>query len=388
MLQASILTALLFLSPASADDQGFMGPIWGGDSQEDAGATAPSSQKISLLGASSNGTPLTRVNGSTSTTALLGVDSIDLYEITITNASAFAVSTEGSDFDTILYLFKKVVGADGLVSALPIVANDDTPTGGAWSRIQQPPVGSIPGLTTGEYFLAVAGYPLRAIGCPREGVSPELFSFPSYIALAYPTATTTNQPLCDWRSSSGTPESGTYQINIYGGVTAYPPVDCADAPLISTGAYPFGNTGIDATGEANVGLGAACGETGFIQKPTWVRIAPCRGSIIIDVCPNSVAASPYRAILFSGGCGNRTPVACSVPLTSCNGCTIQFNSDGNTEYLLAFGPLNAGAGAPVVSSAGWLELRCYPLADADINGDGTVDGLDLALLLAQWGGGS
>ena len=69
MLQASILTALLFLSPASADDQGFMGPIWGGDSQEDAGATAPSSQKISLLGASSNGTPLTRVNGSTSTTA-------------------------------------------------------------------------------------------------------------------------------------------------------------------------------------------------------------------------------------------------------------------------------------------------------------------------------
>ncbi|MEY2712702.1 MAG: hypothetical protein RL005_924 [Planctomycetota bacterium] len=387
MTKLALLAVLLILSPAAADDHGFMGPIWGGDSQEDAGATAPSSQKISLLGASSNGAPLTRVNGSTSTTALLGVDSIDLYEITITNAFTFTVTTEGSTFDTILYLFKKVIGPDGSVSAMPIVANDDTP-GATWSRITQPMVGGIPGLTAGDYFLAVAGYPLRAVGCTREGFAPELFVFSTLTGLAFPTTSTANQPLCDWRTASGASASGSYQINVLGGVQAYPPNDCLDAPLLGTGAYPFGDTGIDSESQANVGLSAECGLSGSIQKPTWVRIAPCRGRIAIDVCPNSSGASPYRAVLFDGSCGNRTPVACGVPVPPCNGCTIEFDSDGNTEYLLAFGPLNAGVGAPVVSSAGLLEMRCYPLADADINGDGSVDGLDLGLLLSQWGSGS
>ncbi len=392
-LHISILAITLALQAAAGDDGNLLGPIWGGDDTTDAGSTPATAQKGASISAGTNGSPLGKVVGATLGSSLVGADHVDVYELTITAPNSLSITTQNTPWDTMLYLFKKVVEADGTIWAKPVVANDDISTGVYWSKIQQTqlPTGgyAIPNLTAGEYFVAVTNYPRKALACTRGG-SAEMFTFQGSTGLSFPASNPTlpEHGLCDWTVSTAT-TGGAYDLNLPGGgFVVVAPLGCEDAPLLApNGPAPFAAVP-QLIPFHTVGLESSCGTPGSISAPQWVRLQPCHGTAIINLIPSSSTASPYRFVVFEGVCGQLVPVACGIPSGIASSLTL--NADGCHEYIVAFGPLTAAGANPssTAYSAGILDYRCDPRSPADIDGDGSVGASDLALLLAQWGGPS
>ncbi|MBM4111286.1 MAG: hypothetical protein FJ254_08035, partial [Phycisphaerae bacterium] len=84
----ALVVSLLCALPAVADDGGLAGPTWDEGGGDKAGASAQTASRIKSVAASdSGGGALTLIEGQTGTTSLVAAlpDSIDLYEIFISN---------------------------------------------------------------------------------------------------------------------------------------------------------------------------------------------------------------------------------------------------------------------------------------------------------------
>lgn len=444
----ALLVPMLCVLPAFADDGGLAGPTWDEGGGDKAGASAQTASRTKSVAASdSGGGSLTLIEGQTGTTSLVAAlpDSIDLYEIFISNAQAFDVNTQGSSFDTRLFLFKKVVKSDGSLGAIPLAANDNKASNVTWSRLHNVSAtnGGIPGLISGAYYLAVTGNSVPTT-CPRTQASFELFNFTSDNATQILTPVSPDE-LCDWMcDGTGVPgtcpagqildcnshccpaswvgdgycdngtytfngvpiflncdqycndggdcgppntATGTYTINIIGGVRLSRPATCDDAPVLGSGTYSFSTVETATEGSNNnIGLDNICGVAAAIRTPTWFQLDACTGSTTVKVQPSTGQSARYGFLVYTGSCGHLHPIACSNNGSGMEG-VLTFNTDSSETYFIAYGPLkNNDSSQYPVSSPGLLTIACSPAQpDADVNGDGSVDGNDLSLLLSQWG---
>lgn len=403
----SLIIALCMTPLAAGQDGGLSGPIWGEGPSEtgsggsaDAGTEPSTAQKVASPSADSGGSTATKINGRTSSsTALLATDTVDLYEIRISSPTAFEVNTSGSSFDTALFLFRKSINANGVPEAYPVAMNDNAAVTGNTSGYSQiknivSPTGgaSIPNLTAGTYYLGVAKSGAVPLRC---GIDPTYGALFTYTAgstqLVLPSANQGNLKLCEWNFGAA---GGDYTINLVGGVTVPRSSTCVSAPMLGQGTYPFGNAGTaDDTEDRRIGLFNVCGISGgWLANPTWFRIAPCNGQLTVRICPNTAAANIYGFVLYRGSCGNLEPIGCgsSASASGCaRGAEGSFTVEQCDDLYVAFGPIAFTAPASVVTSAGTILIQCASTpvcpTTADINGDGTVSGDDLALLLASWG---
>jgi len=386
----ALIVAMLCVLPALAQDGELAGPIWGEGPQDngaggtkDAGATATTAQEVSSPLAPASGSTLARVKGRTSS-GLLQPDLVDLYEISITTPGSFLASTADSSFDTAIFLFRQIVGNDGVVEARAIAMNDNASSSTTSSRLTGE---EIPGLTAGTYYIAVTKSGAMPIGFKtNDNEALPMFTYsPGSTAVVLPTTTQATYTHADWSNLNG---GGEYGIQFNGTVVTRSSA-CSRAIILGAGVYSFGNAGTSDSSSSRIGLKVTCGEntSAWIANPSWFILGACDGTVQISVCPSTTNAT-YQMVVYEGCCGNLEPVACGT-LGACSGggtgSTVILNQDPCKTYYVAFGARRVSGESP--TSGGTITIiSCTPSApDADINGDGIVDGNDLALLLSQWG---
>jgi hypothetical protein len=386
IIRLSLACAFLATSACLADDGDLAGPIWGEGDSDKAGASSQTAMRAKTVTSSdsSTGGTVTSISGSTGTTSLTGTatDTVDMYEIYVSSTTAFDVNTNGSSFNTRLFLFKKVVGPDGNINAVPLAANDNSNTSVTWSRLHNTSGTAvlIPGLTVGPHYLAVTNNGAVPTTCPRADPPSPLFTFTSSTAILQPSD---NGEQCDWSGSSTV--GGAYTINIVGGVRLTRPSTCSDAQLLGDGFFTFGaiNNALEGS-ENNIGLLNLSGVPATIRSPTWFRFDGFNGQTTITVTPSVAGTAPYGFVVYSGSCGSLTPIGVSDFAGTTGELTVPVSS--GESYFVAYGPLkfNSSNQLPVVG-AGTIIIASAQSIDADLNGDGITDANDLALLLAQWG---
>ncbi|MEY2712533.1 MAG: hypothetical protein RL005_755 [Planctomycetota bacterium] len=448
-----LIVMLLCALPALAQDGELAGPIWGEGPEDngsggtkDAGATVETSQQVASPLAPASGSTLTRISGRTSLTSLVQADLVDLYEINITNPANFSAKTDGSSFDTVLFLFRRVIDNNGTPQAQPVAMNDDVSDIDIWSQLGGS-TGALTGLNAGIHYLAVTKTGGVPIACMGEPSFAPLFTYtPGEKTVYYPSASQASRTLCDWISGG---EGGDYQINLTGAVVSRS-ATCSSAIVLGPGIYSFSNVGVTSDSESRrIGLNESCNIGLWLASPNWFRLGSCDGTVNVTVCPTATSAE-YGFIVYRGSCGDLEPVACGDQIVCTGkgiGAAATFAADPCEDYLVAFGPMtNLPAGA-VTTSAGKITISCSPDAPGcgeaaagscfaphsapncdsasccaavcaadpfccnvqwdnfcvqgayaicapppacppnqpDLDGNGVIDGADLAILLSQWG---
>ncbi|MEY4183412.1 MAG: hypothetical protein RLZZ217_2038 [Planctomycetota bacterium] len=449
-----LIVMLLCALPALAQDGELAGPIWGEGPEEngtggskDAGASVETAQEVASPLAGAGGSTLTRISGRTASTALVQTDLVDIYEISISTPANFSAKTEGSTFDTAIFLFRKTLDNNGFTLGVPVVMNDDVSDVAEWSQIGGS-TGAITGLAAGTYFLAIAPSGSVPMACRGEPSFAPLFTYtPGSKIVTYPSVSQASWPLCEWVNTGA---GGDYQIDITGAVVTRT-ATCDSSIVLGNGIFNFGNVGTSSDVEAlRIGLGSICGLGNvWLSSPSWFRLAPCDGTVTVQVCP-TLASAEYSLLVYRGSCGELEPVACA-DFISCSagglGGSATFTATAGEQYLVAFGPITNLPPGGVTTSAGKITIQCTPYPPScgegtagscfspqagpfcdsesccpavcaadpfccnvqwdnfcvqgayaicapppacppnqpDLDGNGIIDGADLAILLSQWG---
>lgn len=426
---ATVLSLTLLARTAFAD----VGPTWQED--PDAGSVPSTSQGVRATGVGS----VNRVNGSTSTTSpftdgLAGFDPVDLYEVEITNPAGFTLVT-GPEFDTRLFLFRKE-GTSCSPIAVPVAANHRRAPGANGSELK-----AIPGLALGTYYVAITGAPAVPRGWSSAGSGGyslvDLFAFPADgLGTQFPLVA--GAQLAEW-TTPPTTASGAYSITV-NGITPKAASSCADAGRVLVGMTPFDLAG-GSTAPETLPSGCEPGIAG-ITRTIWVRhAATCDGQLTIGVQPTSPTQNPLAIAAWLGCCDQRIPVGCDAAATPAGQAMTAFPVRAGDSVLIAVGVkmtsstlpaaltgdlfiectttsacgderagscfsphdtpfCNAGDCCSAVCAvdpyccavmwdgtcvAGAMSACIETTPNPDINGDGIVDGKDLALLLSSWG---
>jgi hypothetical protein len=112
----------------------------------------------------------------------------------------------------------------------------------------------------------------------------------------------------------------------------------------------------------------------------FLYTAECESAVTVSTC--DTADFDTRLEIWSDGC-NGTLIACNDDGESCSNTTseLEFDASCGEVYLIRVGGYldRRGNGTLLVS----CEAPCT--CEADLNGDGTVGGPDLAIVLGAWG---
>ena len=172
---------------------------------------------------------------------------------------------------------------------------------------------------------------------------------------------------------------------------------CEDAIKIGDGVTPFSTLGATDDGPD---LPAECDE-GFgteLIRDIWYEYTPtCSGALLITAC-NPDTNYDARLAVYTGPCDALQLVACSDDVAGCpvldlTGVdllpTVEFDAACGTTYRIRLGgypgPEQTGSGTGSLSVICLGGHTCVDSCPADLNGNGTVDGADLGILLASWG---
>lgn len=422
--------SVALVTPSLAAD---VGPTWQED--PDAGSVPSTSQGVRVTGVGT----VNRVNGSTSATSpftegLAGMDPVDLYEVEITNPAGFTLVT-GPEFDTRLFLFRKE-GTSCSPIAVPVAANHRRTPGLNGSELK-----AIPGLAAGTYYVAITGAPATPRGWVAAGSGGfslvDLFAFPADgLGTQFPLVA--GASLAEWTTPLGT-ATGSYSMTV-NGITPKAAAICSDAGRALDGVSAFDLTG-GSTSPETLPVGCEPGVAGM-TRTIWVRYAAtCDGQLTIGVQPTSPTNHPLAIAAWLGCCDQRIPVGCDVAPTNAGQAMTVFPVRAGDSVLLAIGVKMTSSTLPA-AVMGELFIECSatvacgderagscfsphdtPFCNAgdccaavcaidpyccavmwdntcvsgamsvciettpnpDINGDGAVDGKDLALLLSSWG---
>ncbi len=171
-------------------------------------------------------------------------------------------------------------------------------------------------------------------------------------------------------------------------ITTPPPAndDCVSATPVTPGAYAFDTTGAT-TSTPTVAASCTDGAGTAINKDVWFRYVPeCNGTATISTC--GAAAFDTRIVVYQGTLGCPTAAtavfACNDDSAGCGSLTssVSFETTDAQQYWVRIGS------KANVGGAGTVTFTCQPSAPAcpaDIDGNGAVDGGDLATLLGSWG---
>ena len=402
----TISTVLLAYIAGSA----FAGPDWD-EGAKDAGSTPTTSQTVS----GSTNTAVTRVRGGTSATALVGTpDLVDIYLVkTGSNPLEFKfdmnMGTGGAPaWNARLTIFKKTVVNCGTIATnyvtlgfpiatvvkasslrpWPILDGSvlvNNPTGGPPATL-----GSLMAADT-EYYVAVSGLNNLPIGlnsdCGTTGSTKTMFLNTTGFGMYRIPTNDAPYHLTSW-TDPATAETGEYSI----------PVD---------GMYPIPASSCGFPARANGSLVQKAFDFGFAPAmpgtialpcaPAWypnrqfffLWTANCAGPAEVSTCGLTLTDSGIEVFEINAcnpdlcAAAASPSIACNDQCGTANASLVTFTAESGRQYLVR---LTRIGGSAVTAMTGDIKFTCTPaLGSRDINGDGNVDGADLAQLLASWG---
>lgn len=160
--------------------------------------------------------------------------------------------------------------------------------------------------------------------------------------------------------------------------------DCASAESVNgRPSVPFTTLGAAPT-PVNPPPGCLTAGSGALGADVWFSLSGVRGQIELTTC--AATGFDTAVVVYRNDCAGAA-VACAdddpVCPTGALASTVTFTAQCGETYLIRV------AGVGVTSGIGTLTVRqagsSCPQCTADLNGDGTVDGTDLAAVLAGWG---
>lgn len=379
------------------------GPDFGEES--DAGGLPPTAKTIST----SSSRPVGRVSGSTALSALTGDgDRVDMFLIR-TGSDLSQFKFIGPSWGARLTLFKKdsktcPTTGTTLVLGRPICTVSKASVGqafpvlsGAASVTSSSTGGSLGALSlylepNSDYYVAVSGVTNRPL-CDRDPCSSD----PSDDFDVFSSATGFGQYLADanyrtefrigrWLDPDGE-ATGAYAMDTFGTFTA-PASTCREVEVV------VGNPteeSFDFTFAPNVPTGTAnvpCAPGYTVTRQFFFLWSPqCSGEAEVTTCGLTVADSAIEVFdvdacsLDTCAAAQTVAVACNDQCGSSNSSRVTFAASPGSTYLVRLTRL-----VTTGLQSGTIRFSCSePPPSADLNGDGTVDGADMAILLARWG---
>ena len=385
----------------------FAGPDWD-EGAKDAGSTPATSQPVT----GSTSTTVVRVRGGTSATALVGTpDLVDLFLVQSgSNTSQFKfdmnMGTGGAPaWNARLTIFKKTVVNCGKITTnyvtlgFPIATVVKASASSPWPILDGsvlvnnpngvPPatLGSLMAANT-EYYVAVSGLSNLPIGlnsnCGTTGSSKTLFlNTTGFGIYAIPTNDAAYH-LTSWTDPS-TAETGAYSMLV---TAVYPlPASSCSAPFFVEGSLV----------QKSFDFGFAPAMPGTIALPCapgwypnreffFLWTANCAGPAEVSTCGLTLTDSGIEVFEINA-CNPDVCASAASPSIACNdqcgtgdASRVTFTAESGRQYLVRLTRVGG------LATTGDIKFTCTPaLGSRDINGDGNVDGADLAQLLASWG---
>ncbi len=385
----------------------FAGPDWD-EGAKDAGSTPATSQPVT----GSTSTTVVRVRGGTSATALVGTpDLVDIYLVktgSITSQFKFDMNmgTGGAPaWNARLTIFKKTVVNCGTLSTFyvtlgfPIATVVKASASSPWpildgSVLVNNPTGLPPATLGGlmlpdtEYYVAVSGLNNLPIGlnsdCGTTGSTKTMFLNTTGFGMYRIPTIDAAYHLTSW-TDPATAETGSYSMPVTG---VYPlPASSCSAPFFVEGSLV----------QKSFDFGFAPAMPGTIAlpcAPTWypnrefffLWTANCAGPAEVSTCGLTHTDSGIEVFEINA-CNPDLCAAAASPSIACNdecgtenASLVTFTAETGRQYLVRLTRLSGSA------TTGDIKFTCTPaLGSRDINGDGIVNGADLAYLLGSWG---
>ena len=161
--------------------------------------------------------------------------------------------------------------------------------------------------------------------------------------------------------------------------------DCYDAtPVAGLAQVPFSVLGATATTDLAPPAGCLTAGSGALGADVWFSLSGVQGLVELTTC--GAGGFDTALIVYRDRCGG-TVMTCSDDDPLCPGnplaSSVEFTAACDESYLIRIAGVgaSAGTGTLVVRRPGSTCSGC----PADLSGDGTIDGTDLAALLAAWG---
>ncbi|MSR69197.1 MAG: hypothetical protein EXS17_02485 [Phycisphaerales bacterium] len=368
---------------------------------KDAGATASTASTVSA----GENTAVTRVRGSTSSTALVGApDLVDMYLVR-TGSNPFLFKF---DMDMVaggapvwaarLTIFKKAVVDCGTVAPLWVTVAYPVASVIKFSAGQSYPILDGNVYMTGtkqklgavlmpnaEYYVAVSGatnYPMGINGSCAAGNENRLFSYANGTGIYPATQADLVTRLSSWSDPAGAATGSCIMLTV--GVFPLPASSCSSAVPVAgssvTKAFDF------AFAPTISGTITCPSSIINLTKEFFYEWTPsCTGTATVTTCGQTVADTGLEVFAIDSCAGT----ACAAATTTTIACgddtcstqtTVTFSAEMGKTYLVRLTRV-WGAG-----TTGTVRFTCdAPNSTADLNGDGTVNGADLAILLGMWG---
>ena len=239
-----------------------------------------------------------------------------------------------------------------------------------------------------EYYVVVSGLNNLPIGlnsdCGTTGSSKTLFlNTTGFGMYRIPTSDATYH-LTSW-TDPATAETGSYSMPVKG---VYPlPASSCSAPFFIEGSLVQKSFDF-AFAPAMPGTIALPCAPGYFPNRQFFFLwtANCAGPAEVSTCGLTLTNSGIEVFEINA-CNPDLCAAAASPSIACNdqcgtgdASRVTFTAESGRQYLVRLTRLSGSA------TTGDIKFTCIPaLGSRDINGDGIVDGADLAQLLASWG---
>ena len=395
-LPSKLFVPVLFCSLTAST---FAGPDWD-EGLKDAGTTPATAQPVS----GSTNTAVTRVRGGTSATALVGIpDLVDLYLVKTGGATTEfrfdmnMVSGGAPVWNARLTIFQKVNAEQCTAKlAVPLATVVKFSNSKPWPILDgsanMVAAAGYPAATLGslmstntEYYIAISGLTNMPMGMRETcttGTPKVLFLNSTGNGMYRPSTDDLNYRLSGWMDPQGA-ATGEYSIPV-SGMYPIPASSCSSSvPVI----LPVDLKNFD--------FGFAPAITGSIAFPCapsyypnreffFLWTANCAGPAEVSTCGLTQTDSGLEVFELDAcdpdPCMAAASIACNDQCGTVNASLVTFTAESGRQYLVRLTRLSGNA------TTGQIRFTCTPpLSSRDLNGDGTVDGADLALMLASWG---
>jgi hypothetical protein len=157
--------------------------------------------------------------------------------------------------------------------------------------------------------------------------------------------------------------------------------ECQSPLVVGAGVYEFDTTHATTTGPAEPGMCTFGGDDNIHNDVWFGYVAQCDGEVTVALCgsdyPAKLGVYPFQCPSQPG-----TVIACAISGCDGGGPQVTLQVSQNEAFRIRVGGQNGAGGE------GTLTITCTPDAPAcvgNLNGDDTVDVLDLLILLDAWG---
>lgn len=386
----------------------FAGPDFD-EGGNDAGPLPESARRI----AASTNTEVIKVSGTTSLSLLATPDLVDMYSFkTGSNPNDLRIDMNmgmGDEpvWDARLTIFKKTIVNCCSVTECPLVTVQPIATVVKYSNANPWPIldGSAflnnqtggPAATLGslllpntEYFVAVSGSTNLPTGvsnpCSTTGAIKVLFLNTTGIGIYRATSEDVNYYLFNWQDEPSS-ATGNYAMKVE---SFYPfPASSCSAYQEVTGSIAERNFDFTFAPAITTPVPFPCAPTFSADRQFfYLWTSSCSGPAEVTTCGLTNTDTGIEVFELDAcnpsACtaAESTAIACNDQCGTGNSSKVNFTSVSGRQYLVRLTRLtNLGT-----ATTGTIKFYCTPtVASRDINGDGIVDGADLALLLGSWG---